>query len=88
MRIVSLLIFLIILFVGVGFAVVNAEPTVFNYYFGSAKLPLSLLLVIGLGIGALIGWCTGLAVWLRLKRENAKLLHQLKLKSVETDKAV
>jgi putative membrane protein len=79
MRILSFLIFLVILFLGISFAVLNAQQVIINYYLGTSKLPLSLLLVLVLGIGALVGWITGLLVWLRLKAENLKLGHRVKI---------
>lgn len=79
MRIFSFIIFLIIIFLGVTFAVMNAQPVDINYYLGTNKLPLSLLLVLVLGIGAFIGWLTGLLLWLRLKGENLRLSHRIKI---------
>jgi lipopolysaccharide assembly protein A len=79
MRILSFLIFLVILFLGISFAMLNAQPVIVNYYLGTSKPPLSLLLVLVLGIGALVGWITGLLVWLRLKAENLKLSHRVKI---------
>lgn len=79
MRVVSFLFFLIILLLGISFAVLNAQLVSINYYLGASKLPLSLLLVIVLGIGAVLGWITGVFVWLRLKVENTKLTHRIKV---------
>jgi putative membrane protein len=78
MRIFSFLVILIVLILGVTFAVMNAEPVSINYYLNTSKIPLSLLLVLVIGIGAFIGWLTGLWMWLRLKTENFRLHHQIK----------
>jgi putative membrane protein len=78
MKIVSFVIFMLVLILGVSFAVLNAAPVTINYYFNTSKLALSLLLVIVLGIGAFIGWLTGLWVWMRLKAENFRLSHRIK----------
>ena len=67
-----------VLFLGVTFAVLNAQQVTVNYYADTAKLPLSLLLVIVLGIGVFIGWLTGLLLWLRSKADNIRLSHKLK----------
>jgi putative membrane protein len=78
MRIFSFLVILIVLILGVTFAVMNAEPVSINYYLNTSKIPLSLLLVLVIGIGAFIVWLTGLWMWLRLKTENFRLHHQIK----------
>ena len=78
MRFISGVIFIVILFLGATFAVLNSQLVSINYYLGTNKLPLSLLVVIVLGAGALIGWLTGLFLWLKLKGENLRLSHRLK----------
>jgi putative membrane protein len=78
MRIFRFLLIVIILFLGVTFAVLNATPVNINYYLNSTTIPLSLLLVIVLGIGAFIGWLTGGLMWMRLKAENFRCTHRIK----------
>lgn len=72
------MILILVLLLGVSFAVLNATPVNINYYFNSSKLPLSLLLVIVLGLGAFIGWLTGVWMWMRLKAETFRLSHRVK----------
>jgi putative membrane protein len=79
MRIISAIIILLILILGVTFASLNAEPVVVNYYLGSSKLPLSLLLVLILGCGALLGILVSIPIWARLKKENYTLSHRIKV---------
>jgi len=45
-RIVFLLFFLVVLVVGLSFAVINIEPVKVNYYLGSVEMPLALLIVL------------------------------------------
>lgn len=78
MRIISAIIILIILILGISFAFLNAEPVIVNYYLGSSKFPLSLLLVLVFGCGALIGIVVSLPIWLRLKKQNLVLSHRVK----------
>lgn len=78
MRIISFFLFLLIIFVGVTFSASNAQLVNVNYYFSNSYLPLSLLLVIVLGIGAFIGWLFSLWIWMRLKTENFLLSSRLK----------
>ena len=78
MRIIGYLFFLVIVVIGVTFAYLNAHSVIFNYYFGTKSLPLSLLLVFALGIGLLLGLIVMFLSWLKLKRSNRKIRKQLK----------
>lgn len=78
MRIFSYIILLLIIFLGLTFAVLNAEPVTLNYYFGAGKISLSLLLVLSLGLGALLGLLVAAVPLIRLKKNNYQLKNQLK----------
>lgn len=77
MRWISYLIFLLVVLLGISFAVLNAKPVVINYYIATREMPLSLLLVIALGAGLLLGWITNVLFWIRMKAENHRLKRQL-----------
>ena len=68
---------------GAIFAVLNAEPVLFNYYFGSRELPLSLILTAALGAGVVIGILSGIGILVGLKRENVSLKQRARLASEE-----
>jgi len=44
-RLLKLLFILLVMVAGSAFAVMNADPVVLNYYFGSREIPLSVVLV-------------------------------------------
>lgn len=71
------------MFLGATFAVMNAQVVTINYYIGTNRLPLSLLLVIILGVGGVIGWLAGFWMWVRLKAENVK--SNFRIKSLEKE---
>lgn len=73
MRILGLVFFIIVILLGISFAVLNAEEVKLNYYFGTTSLPLSLVTVIAFAIGAILGILVSLFLILRLKSQNAKL---------------
>jgi putative membrane protein len=77
-RLISYIVFLIILLIGVSFAALNAEPVSVNYYIGTDHIALSLLLVYVLGVGILLGVLALLFPLLRLKKENHSLKNTLK----------
>lgn len=83
MRIVKILFIFIIMLLGAIFAILNAQPVVFNYYFGSRELPLSLIVTFALGAGILIGILTAIGLLLGLKRENANLKQRTRLADEE-----
>lgn len=85
MRLIRLILFLLVMLVGVALAVMNADPVNLNYYFGSRELPLSVLLVAAVFVGAILGMVAGLGGMMRVKRENADLRKQARLASEEVN---
>ena len=95
MRFFKLLFILLVMLVGAAFAVMNDEVVNLNYYFGSTVLPLSLVLVGAVCIGAVLGMLkntvvdnhivmlAGLAGLASLKHENASLRREARLASQE-----
>lgn len=73
MRIITGILLIIIIFLGVGFALLNATPVVVNLYVIKHTLPLSLLLVFTLGIGVLIGFVTLGGRFLQIKRAHNQM---------------
>jgi putative membrane protein len=74
MKIFSYIVAIILIFLGISFSLINAKPVELNYYIGTVQISLSLLLILTVGLGILIGFIVSLAPMLRLKRKN----HQLK----------
>ncbi len=78
MRIFTYLIAIILIIFGLSFALLNASPVTLNYYIGSKSISLSLLLVLTVGLGILIGFIFSLAPILRLKKKNYHLKNRVK----------
>lgn len=90
MRVISLLLFLLVVLIGVSFATLNAESVKVNYYFGVITMPVSLLIVSSLVLGLLLGVVlTGFRI-IRSSTENLRLKQRLKLveKEVENLRAI
>ena len=85
MRLIRLILFLLVMLVGAVLAVMNADLVNLNYYFGSRELPLSVLLVGAVFVGAVLGMVAGLGGMMRVKRENADLRRQARLASEEVN---
>lgn len=71
--IVNLIIFLLVLTLGLSFAILNAEPVELDYYFGSQRLSLSLVVLITLIMGVGAGVIASLGIIIKLKQEVSRL---------------
>lgn len=78
MRIFSYIVAIILIVFGLTFSLLNASPVMLNYYIGSAKISLSLLLILTVGLGMLIGFIVLLGPILRLKKRNYQLRNRVK----------
>ena len=73
LRIIYTAFALIVIIFGVSFAVLNAESVQLNYYLGSVELPLSLILIVTMIIGALLGIFASLSFIVGSRRNANKL---------------
>lgn len=85
MRILKLILLLLVMVIGAAFTVMNAETVPFNYYFGRTEAPLSLVLVVALGLGVLLGILAGLGILMEVKMENAALRRKARLAAEEVN---
>lgn len=76
-RLLLLILFLLLLALGISFAVHNADPVTLNYYFGSITGPLSMIVVISLAVGAVLGVGTSLLLVFSQRRKVARLQRKL-----------
>lgn len=82
-RVLTLIAIVLVAFLGLAFAVLNAGAVEFKYYLGTFSLPLALLLVITLLIGAILGGLASVGVALRQRRENSRLRKRMSLIEAE-----
>jgi len=73
MKIFLFIFTLAILVLGASFTLLNADPVQVNYYFGTADIALSVILVGTLVTGALIGVSATMGKLLSLKLQVSKL---------------
>jgi putative membrane protein len=81
--VIKLLLLLVFMVVGASFAIINDAPVVVDLYFLTPELPLSLLLLLALGLGILLGGLAGVVYFMRVKKENADLRRKTRLVSEE-----
>ena len=82
-RILYLFIFLVLVIFGIVFAVLNAEPLNLNYYFGSKEVALSLILVLAMIAGAILGVIASASMIFSNRREVMKLRKSVELAEKE-----
>lgn len=73
MRLIRFAIYLIVGFVGLVFALLNAQDVPFNYYFGSRDIPLAFIVALAVGFGALLGIVASMGVVFKAKRQASGL---------------
>ena len=83
MKIITYIVVLCIMLLGITFAMLNAELVNINYYFGIRHLPLSLLLLLAVVIGAIFGVVATLFKLLRSKSKIRRLAKKLRLAQKE-----
>lgn len=79
MRIVMTLFYLVLILAGVSFAALNASSVAVNFYFATASMPVSILMMLTFGVGIIAGFFIFIFRYCRLKSEHRRLKNQLKL---------
>lgn len=82
-RIFFIALFFIISAIGLSFALLNAETVMLKYYFGDFSAPLSLVMVMCLAFGAVLGVLSCFAMLVRSKRDLGKLNKSIKIAEKE-----
>jgi putative membrane protein len=82
-RLLKVCFFILIVFIGLIFHIKNDQLVELNYYVNSIPVSFSLVIVLTLCIGALLGVLASLPMILKLKHENAKLDRQVKITEKE-----
>lgn len=77
MRFFSYIIWVLVILLGFTFACLNIESVTLHYYIGQTVLPLSLLLVLTLLLGVLLGMLTTLGYAWHLYRQLRKARHEV-----------
>lgn len=83
MRIMMTIIYVLLILIGVTFAGLNAASVQINVYFSTFNMPVSVLVILMLGLGVVIGFLLFLGRYWRLKAEHRKLKNQLKMTEKE-----
>jgi len=82
-RLVGFLFLVVLVVLGLSFAVLNDQLVSLNYYFGYREIPLSMIVVLSLAAGAVIGVLVSAGLILRMKAQTRQL--RRKLRNAEKD---
>lgn len=85
MKLIKTLFMLLIVAIGVSFAILNAKSVPLNYYFDAKEISLALLLAITLAAGAFIGLLLSIPSLFRLKRSNRQMKNRIKFFEKEVE---
>ncbi len=72
-RFLWLLLVLVVVAVGLSFAMLNPGDVELDFYFGELMLPVSLWLVIAFSLGALVGMAAAMTIIVRQRWQMARL---------------
>ena len=78
-RIISYVLLLLLVLSGILFAVLNSQNVQLNYYFGSKDMALSLLLIITIIFGTLLGILVSAGHLLRARHDISRLKKTVQL---------
>ena len=83
MVLLKFLLLLVFLVLGASFAIINDRPVSVDLYFLRPELPLSLVILLAMGVGIVLGGLAGMVYFMRVKKENADLKRKTRLVSEE-----
>ncbi|MFA5531890.1 MAG: LapA family protein [Thiohalomonadaceae bacterium] len=78
-RLIALVVLLFVIALGLGFAAVNTEIITVHFYIGDLNAPVSLVIVIAIAFGALLGILASLGVVLSTRLETSSLRKRVNL---------
>lgn len=83
LRLIRFLFLFLILLIGLAFTVKNDQLVELNYFLGTIELSVSLLLILGMFVGSILGVLSSMIAILPLKREVSRLRQQTSIKEQE-----
>ncbi len=85
LKLIKFVLLLGVALLGAGFASINPAPVTLNYYFADITVPLGLMVLVMIGLGAVLGVFSSLLLMARVRRENQRLRRQARLASEEVN---
>ncbi len=76
MQLIKFILAILFLIIGFTFALINHTPVLLDFYVTQVTLPLSVVILLAIGSGLLLGSVLSLFFFLRIKHENRRLKRQ------------
>ncbi|RMG33032.1 MAG: LapA family protein [Gammaproteobacteria bacterium] len=83
LSLVKLIIAVVLAFLGAAFAIINDQPVALDLYFVVTRMPLSLALLLAMGLGLVLGALVSTFYFMQLRKENARLRRQARMAEQE-----
>lgn len=78
-KVIKFILVIVFLVIGAAFAIINDQPVELDLYFLVTSLPLSLILLLAVGVGIVLGAIVSAFYFMRIRKENANLRRQSRL---------
>jgi len=82
-RIITIIIFLAVFAAGAAFSAINNNPVDIQYYLGTLTLPVSVVVIVSLVVGIILGALAIFVGSLRLRYENKRLQKKITVNEQE-----
>ncbi len=76
---IKLIVAVLLMVLGAAFAIVNEQPVELDLYFVAVSMPLSMILLLALGVGILLGLLASFLYFVKIRKENADLRRHVRL---------
>ncbi|BAN69005.1 LapA family protein [endosymbiont of unidentified scaly snail isolate Monju] len=80
---IKLIVAVLLMVLGAAFAIVNEQPVELDLYFVAVNMPLSMILLLAIGGGILLGSLASFLYFVKIRKENANLRRQARLAEQE-----
>lgn len=80
---IKFIVAVLLMVLGAAFAIVNEQPVELDLYFVAANMPLSMILLLAMGVGILLGSLASFLYFVKIRKENADLRRQARLAEQE-----
>ena len=84
-RLIGFLFLVALVVIGLSFAVLNSQPVSLNYYLGYRDIPLSMIVVLSLAAGAVIGVLVSVGMIVKLRAQLAQVRRKLRQVAKDAD---
>jgi putative membrane protein len=84
-KFIPIVIFILVFAAGSAFSAINTDAVTINYYLGSISLPLSIVIVLSMVTGIILGALIITVSTLKLRYENRRLTKKVKQAEQEID---